>query len=223
MAKVGLVILFSIILTSTRGDFVLVPTGSLIELAGLALREILVGVMIGFVFTLLFMAVHGGGSIIGYQVGFHMAQVVDPTTQDQQSVMAQIWFVVAMLIFLSIDGHHLVIRAFNDSYTVMPPGHVVIASGVGDLIVRYTTYVFVVALKIAAPVMVTLFLTDVALGTVAKMMPTMNVFIVGFPLKIGVGLVVVAMSLPIFAYVLRQATIYLDKRLGFLLAVMGEA
>lgn len=223
LAKIGLVILFSIMMTAVLPDVSLAPASSLWELAGLALREILIGVTIGFVFTLLFMAVYGAGSLVGYQVGFAMAMVLDPTTQTQQSVMSQLWFAVAMLIFLAINGHHLMISAFADSYTVMPPGQIVMDTSAGELLMKYSAYVFVLALKLAAPLMVTLFLTDVALGVVAKMMPTMNVFIVGFPLKIGVGILVMAMSLPIFAYVLEQAAHYFDRQLGIFLVTMGKA
>jgi len=222
-AKIGLVILFGILLTSALGDVSAAPADSFASLVALAFKEMLVGVTIGFVFALLFMAVRGAGSLVGYQVGFAIALVLDPNTQSQQSVMSQVWFVVAMLIFLAINGHHLIIKAFADSYAVMPPGQVAVAGSTGELIIKYTAYVFVLGLKLAAPVMVTLFLTDVALGVVAKMMPTMNVFIVGFPLKIGVGLLVMAMSMPIFAYILRQATAYLDRELGFLLVTMGKA
>ena len=127
-----------------------------------------------------------------------------------------------MLIFLAINGHHLVIRAFNDSYRVIEPGQMQVVGTTADLIIRYSAYAFVLAVKIAAPVLVTLVLMDVALGTVAKVMPNMNIFIVGFPLKIGMGILVVAMSLPIFAYVLEKSTGYLDRAVGELLLSMGK-
>ncbi|UCC43414.1 MAG: flagellar biosynthetic protein FliR [Candidatus Zixiibacteriota bacterium] len=223
MAKAGLVLLFSIILVSVLPDPNLAEVRSLPELLGIAFREVFIGAIIGFTFALLFYAVHGAGSLVGYQIGFAMALVLDPTSKTQQSVMSQLWYVVATLIFLTINGHHMIISAFADSYTVMPPGHVVVAGSAGELVIKYSFYVFTLALKLVAPVTVTLFLTDVALGIVAKMMPTMNVFIVGFPLKIGTGLVILAFSLPIFSYVLQRATGYLDGQLGSFLGVMGKA
>jgi len=223
MARIGLVILFAIIMTGALDGVQLKPSESLLELTGIAFREVLVGALIGFVFAILFQAVFGAGALVGYQVGFAMAMVLDPTTQTQQSVMSQLWFVVAMLVFLTINGHHLIITAFADSYTVMPPGLATIAGPAGELVIKYTAYVFVLALKLAAPVMVTLFLTDVALGVVAKMMPTMNVFIVGFPLKIGVGLAVLAISLPVFAYALERGAEYLNHQLQSMMILMGKA
>jgi len=158
-----------------------------------------------------------------YQLGFALVSMPDVEEGGQVAVVGNFWFLVAMLIFLSIDGHHLVLTAFADSYEIIPPGAVALASSVGELIIKYTAYVFVIALKMAAPVMVALFLTDIALGTIAKTMPTMNVFFVGFPIKIGVGLMVIAMSLPIFSYVLRHAMTYLDGELRLIFTAMGRA
>lgn len=193
------------------------------HLAALGAKEILLGAIIGLLFRLIFMGVKTAGSIIGYQIGFALVSMPDVEQGGQVSIMGQLWFLVATLIFLSINGHHLVISAFAESYEVIPPGMVGLASSVGELMIKYTAYVFVIALKIASPVMIALFLTDVALGTIAKTMPTMNVFFVGFPIKIGVGLMVIAMSLPIFAYVLEKATMYLDHELRLVFAAMGRA
>ena len=104
---------------------------------------------------------------------------------------------------------------------MIEPGQMQVTGNTADLIIRYSAYVLVLAVKIAAPVLVTLVLMDVALGTVSKVMPTMNIFIVGFPLKIGMGILVVAMSLPIFAYVLEKSTGYFDQAVGEVIASMG--
>ena len=162
------------------------------------------------------------GAITGFQIGLIIAQAFDPNAGGQVPIIGRLWLLLASLIFMAINGHHLVIHAFNDSYHVIPPGQVLINGGTPELMMKYTAYTFVMAVKIAAPVLVTLVLADVALGTVAKMMPTMNIFIVGFPLKVGLGLLVVAMSLPVFSYVLEKSTSYLNRAMGELLASMGR-
>jgi len=162
------------------------------------------------------------GSIAGFQVGLAISQAFDPNAGGQVSIIGRFWLTLATLIFLSINGHHLIIAAFNDSYQLIQPGQMVVDGSTVDLVIRYSAYVFVLAIKIVAPVLVTLVLMDVALGTIAKMMPTMNIFIVGFPMKIGMGLVVVAMSLPIFTYVLEKSTSYFDRTVDELLATMGK-
>lgn len=221
--KVGLVILLSLITMMTIPTPDLPATDSLIVLAGLAFLELMVGAIIGFMFLLIMLAVQGAGSMIGYQIGFALANVLDPSSNTQQSIIGTFWVMLALLIFLTLNGHHLIIQAFRDSYAVMPPGQIVMAGGVGEEIIRHSAYVFVIALKIAAPVMVTLFLVDVTLGTVAKMMPQMNVFFIGFPIKVAAGIAVIALSLPIFGYVIEKSLNHLNSELGRLLIAMGKA
>jgi flagellar biosynthetic protein FliR len=172
---------------------------------------------------ILLLAAQGAGSVVGYQVGFAIANVLDPNTQTQTSIIGSFWFLLGSLIFLSLNGHHMIIQAFHDSYVLVPPGQVVLTDTAANTIIVHTAYLFVVALKIAAPVMVTLFLVDVSLGTIAKMMPNMNVFFVGFPVKVGVGLAVIALSLPAFSYVIETSLHHVNTQLGFLLAAMGRA
>ncbi len=223
LIKVGAVILLSVVLTPTLDYSQLPQMESMWQLVGLAAKEILVGIIIGLLYRLIFMGAKTAGAILGYQIGFAIVSMPDIEEGGQISIMGKLWDLLAILIFLSINGHHLVLAAFADSYECIAPGMVGLASSVGEMIITYTAYVFVIALKMVAPVMITLFLTDVALGTIAKTMPTMNVFFVGFPIKIGVGLMVVAMSLPIFSYVLERAMSYLDNELHLVFLAMGRA
>lgn len=220
--KVGLVMMLAVVTMPALSGLSVEPVSSLIELGAMVLRELMVGLLIGFAFRLLFQAAELAGSMAGYQVGLAISSAFDPNAGEQVGAFGRFWILVATLIFLAINGHHLVIRAFNDSYHVISPGQMQVAGTTADLMIRYSAYVFVLAVKIAAPVLVTLILMDVALGTVAKVMPTMNIFIVGFPLKIGMGILVVAMSLPIFSYVLEKSTGYFERAVGELLASMGK-
>ncbi len=222
LVKVGVLICLGVALVPTISTSALAPTGSIWQLSGLAAKEILIGVLIGLVFQLLFMGAKTAGSVIGYQMGFALVSMPDVEEGGQITILGSFWYVVALLIFLTIDGHHLVLTAFADSYEAIPPGAAALPASVAELVIGYTAYVFVIALKMAAPVMITLFLTDVALGTIAKTMPTMNVFFVGFPVKIGVGLMVMALSLPVFSFVLRRGMLYLDGELRLMLAAMGK-
>lgn len=220
--KVGLVILLAIVTMPTVAHLPIEPATSLADLAAMVLRELMVGLLIGFTFRLLFQAAELAGSLAGYQVGLAISSAFDPNVGDEVGDIGRYWVLLATLIFLTINGHHLVIRAFNDSYRVIPPGQMQVVGTTAELLMRDTAYVLELAIKIAAPVIVTLVLMDVALGTISKVMPTMNIFIVGFPLKIGFGLLVVAMSLPIFSYVLEKSTGYFDNAVRELLASMGK-
>lgn len=223
LIKVGLVILLSGVIASVIAQPQLPPVTSAWALAGLAVKEILVGLIIGLVYRLLFMGVETGGALVGYQMGFAMVEVPDVNGLGQIPVLGKFWFLIAVLVFFAINGHHLILTAFADSYEVIPAGMVNASGEVGELLIKYTAYVFVIAIKVAAPVMITLFLVDVALGVVSKTMPTMNVFFVGMPIKIGAGLAVMALSLPFFAYVLEKMTAYLDGELRVIYMAFGKA
>lgn len=223
MLKAGLMIVLALILVSTIDAGQVVAASSLWQLAGLGFKEILVGFIMGLFYQLIFYAAQTGGSIVGYQVGLAMANEFDPNTSSQVSLFGRFWALVATMLFFALNGHHMMISAFVDSYLVIPAGAVEFHSGVGELMIKYTAYVFVIALKLVAPIMVTLFLTDIALGTIAKTMPTMNVFFVGFPVKIAAGLAVVALSLPIAAFVLEKSLHFLDQELRSMLIAMGSA
>ncbi|MCK4301324.1 MAG: flagellar biosynthetic protein FliR [candidate division Zixibacteria bacterium] len=223
LVRIGLLILLSLILLSSLSLPPLPQAESSWQLAGMALKELLVGLVIGLLFRLLFMGVLTAGTMIGYQLGLAMVTVFDASLSSQVSLIGRFWYMMAVVIFLSINGHHMIISALADSYAVVPIGGLNCSAAAGDMIIKYTAYLFVIALKIASPIMICLFLTDVALGTIAKMVPTMNVFFIGFPIKIAVGFVVLGMSLPIFAYILERTSSYLDHELKLLLLVMGEA
>ncbi|HVP07727.1 MAG TPA: flagellar biosynthetic protein FliR [Candidatus Acidoferrum sp.] len=223
VAKVGMIIILSIILVATLQGTAMPAVMSLAALVVVAAKELLVGLSIGFVFSLLLMGVQAAGGVVSYQIGFSMAEVVDPSTGVHVATLGQFWMLLATLIFLALNGHHLVISAFSDSYQVIPVGTVALTGSVAELAIQYSAYVFVIALKIAAPVIVTLLLTDVALGALSRLMPTMNVFIVGFGLKVGLGIAVMAISLPVFAFVIEKTTTYLNQEMGHLLVALGRA
>lgn len=221
--KLGLIILLASILTATISQPMLPLQQSVWGLAGLAAKEILVGIIIGLFFAFIFMAVQLGGALVGYQLGLAVANVFDPSTQTQIPIIGSFWTMVTLLMFIAFNGHHLIIGALVDSYRVIPVGNIDLYGSAGELLIKYSGYVFIIALKIAAPVMVCVFLVDISLGLVAKTMPTMNVFFVGFPIKISVGLVVLALSMPMVSYVLEKMMTFLDSELRVMFLAMGKA
>lgn len=223
MIRVGLVVMLSLVLVPSVSLYSIEVANSFWQLGGLVFQELMIGFLIGLLYRLLFMGVLTAGGIVGYQLGFAMVTVFDQNLASQISIISRMWYTLAILVFLAINGHHLIISAFADSYALIPPGAFSISAEFGELIIKLTAFVFIIALKIAAPIMISLFLTDIALGTIAKTMPTMNVFFIGFPLKITIGLSVMAMSLPVFGFVLEKTTGYFDQQLRILLTGMGGA
>ncbi len=179
------------------------PSGGFVSsnLLGIILvlfKEVSFGVLIGFASLLIFVGIQLAGQLIGFQMGFAIVNVIDPGSQIQISIIAEFKYLVAMMIYLSINGHYFLISAIAQSFQLIPPGKVNFTNETGVLMTRMVVDIFNIGLKIGAPAIIALFLTSVSLGIIARTVPQMNVFIVGFPLKIGVGLMILAAALPYF-------------------------
>lgn len=224
LLKVGIVLVFSlVVMPVVPSQDGLAGIESVWQLVGLVLNEILIGFIIGLFFRLIFMGVLMAGTFVGYQMGFMFAQQFDRDSGSQVSIIGRFWYVLAMLFFLSISGHHLILNGVVESFQVIPLGNIGVGSSAGEMIIKYSAYIFIIAFKIAAPIMITLFLTDIALGTIAKTMPTMNVFFVGMPIKIAAGLAVMAVAMPLFVFVLEKTLTYFNSELSNLLLAVGKA
>jgi flagellar biosynthetic protein FliR len=216
--KIGFIGILSLILVPIVPATGLSVEGSLTSIFGLVAKELLAGLLIGFSSMVLFMGVQLAGQIMGFQVGFAIVEVFDPSSAQGMSIIGQFQFILALLIFLAIDGHHLLINAVVQSFSIVPLGQITFSPASAEIIIRICVDIFAVAVKIGAPVIVTLFLTDVALGIIARTVPQMNVFIVGFPLKIGAGLLILGASMPFFNYVLTKMIQGMDRDLLRLIA-----
>lgn len=194
-----------------------VSPSDLWALLGIGVTEFLLGAMIGFAFYLLFAAVQFAGGIIGFQIGFAIVNVIDPTSSENISIIGQFQYLLALLLFLAMNGHHLILSGLLDSFILVPLGEVTFRFSGAAALARLSAGVFILAVKIASPVMLALLLTDTALGIIARTVPQMNVFIVGFPLKIAIGLFVVGLSLPVFAYVFQGSLTGLQDSLSSLI------
>ena len=161
-------------------------------------REVLLGIAIGYTARLTFIGIQLAGQLIGTDMGFGMMRILDPTTKSNVTIIAQYNTVVATLIFLLIDGHHYIIMGLAKSFSSIPlAGWEPSAPLIGHINSVFAS-IFSTGLKLAIPITGALFLTKFGMAIIARTMPQMNVFIVGFPLQISVGLMGLAISLPIF-------------------------
>jgi flagellar biosynthetic protein FliR len=177
---------------------------SLLLLLLSVLREVAIGVAVGLLAQLVFVAVQLAGELLGIQMGFSMMNLVDPNTGTSVPVISEIYGLFAALLFFVLDAHHLFVRGIFASFELAPLGSAVIHPAVAASLAAAVGKVFVMAVELAGPVLAALFLADVALGLVARTIPQMNVFTVGFPLKIALGLVALGMTLPLLAAVLER-------------------
>lgn len=174
------------------------------ELMLYTIKELLIGLMLGFISHLFLTSFYLAGQIIDMQIGFGMVNVLDPQHNIQVPVMGNFYYIIAILVFLTIDGHHLLIEALVNSYDYVPVGQFKFVGGFIDQLVRVVSQTFIIGLKISGPVLAAIFLSDVLLGILAKTMPQMNVFVVGMPLKILIGIVTITITLPLFIATLQH-------------------
>jgi flagellar biosynthetic protein FliR len=161
-------------------------------------RSLVIGAMIGFTINLLFTAVRFAGSVAGMQIGFSIVNAFDPMTNSQVSIIAQLYYILTIMLFFTTGAHQLLVGAMFQSCVVLPPfGTIDMAGGAWYLLKEFGT-VFSTGVRIAAPVIVVLLLVSASMGVIVKTVPQLNVLVVGFPVKIGVGLITFGMSLVFF-------------------------
>lgn len=157
------------------------------NIAVMFLGEAALGMTLGMLVRILFSAVQTGGHIIGFQMGFAMVNVVDPLTGVSEAVTAHFLYMCTMLTFLALNGHLFLLQAMSQSFEYVPPGQFMINAVVAKQVFTFSEQLFILAIKIAAPVMVAVFLVDLSLALISKAAPQMHVLVVGFPVKIAVG------------------------------------
>lgn len=173
--------------------------------------EVLVGLVLGFTAKMLFESVSFGANLVGNFMGFAAASTYDPHQESQTQVVAQIQLTIAMLIFLSLDGHHLMLRASLDSYHLVGLGKATFGAVASQRLIELSSQVIHFGLQLAAPVAISMFAVNVAFGVIAKAMPQLNILVLSFAVTSLVGLSVMFMCVPEF-----------QGAVGAVLGKMGE-
>ncbi|HML86998.1 MAG TPA: flagellar biosynthetic protein FliR [Methylomusa anaerophila] len=188
----------------------------------LVISEFLVGLIIAFAASMAFNAIQMAGSIIDTQIGFGIVNVLDPQFGQQTPLIGNFKYILALVIFLTTNSHHLLLSALFSSFQLIPVTKAVYHPSISDIIVNMVVGIFVIALKISLPVLVSLLLTDVALGILSRTMPQMNIFIVGMPGKIIVGIFVLSLALPFYIMFLEVVFNDMFRNIYHLMASMGR-
>jgi flagellar biosynthetic protein FliR len=188
----------------------------------LVVKELFVGLTIGFASSFLFAAVQFAGKIIDSNIGLTMVEIVDPFTSSMVSITGQFKIIIFSMLFLVINGHYFMLIAIQKSFVYIPLcGAHMPTGGVMNQLVTMGADIFVLAIKLSAPIFAVLFLMEISLGIVARTVPQINIFFVGLPLKIGVGLATLAIVLPSLGFMFRVMTDGLVKDIWKLLYLMA--
>jgi len=211
-AKVAFAIWLSIILWFVTPVFPGFPT-SILSFVLTLVAEVALGFLIGFICNIIFIAIQSAGEIIDLQMGLSVASALDPVFGAVISIIGRLTFYVALLVFILLDGHHLILSAFHQSFSVLPAGKVAnfVSPDLATQLMGLGTMLWTTAIKLAAPAILLIFLSDFTFGIVSRVAPQVNVFMLGFQVKPLLGLFGILMTLP-----------FLIRYIGTLVGVIGQ-
>ncbi len=171
---------------------------SLLAYSMLIITELIIGWLIGFVGFVLFSAINLSGQLIDMQIGFAMVNVLDPTIGQTVPLVGSFLYNLCILIFLSTNGHYIILSALVESFSLIPPMTAHFDGKIVMFVINMVGNIFSTGIKLALPVLFAVLLTNVGLGVLARTMPQMNIFVVGIPAQIIVGIFVIGIMLPFY-------------------------
>jgi flagellar biosynthetic protein FliR len=214
--KIGLAFFCSYIIVPLLGN-VQVEYMNLLSFAVIVAKEFLVGIIIGYVSFLVFSALYVAGQFIDIQIGFGMVNVLDPTMNTQIPLTGNFIYILTTLLLMAMDGHHILLSALFKSYSILPINGFLFTEAMVDNMTTIFSDVFLIGFKISIPVLAAILLAEVALGILSRTVPQMNVFVVGMPLKIGLGLITLYLMLPVFIQIM---TVTFDRMYGYIYLII---
>jgi flagellar biosynthetic protein FliR len=196
---------------------------NVLQFGWLVIKEVMIGLSIGYMTLSLFAGVGFAGNIVDMQMGFSMLSLPNPINPGSMlTASGMMQTLILSIVFLALNGHYFLFLAIEKSFHIVPPGQVVFpAETVATMAVETLIRIYEVAIRIAAPVLIVLLVTSITLGIVAKTMPQMNIFFVGMPLKIGVGFITLIFALPVVVKIFESVLHQLYEDIWILLTQMA--
>ncbi|WP_411679145.1 fused FliR family export protein/FlhB family type III secretion system protein [Clostridium thailandense] len=168
-------------------------------------NEAVAGLTLGFITNLCFISVRVAGNLIDFNVGFSMMTMFDPTSGSNTTLMEHLLYWFSVVVFFTVDGHHMLIRTLIDSFKVIKVGQFFLGQSSINIIIKAFIEYFAIGLKIAIPIVLIIFITDLTMGLIARTVPQLNIMILGMPIKILVGLGAFCFALPIFLRIIENS------------------
>ncbi len=199
--RIGLIAFLSLLLFIATGTPIDAPP---IELALMGLREVLIGVFLGFLLQLVLLAVRVAGELVGQEMGFMVARQVDPTNGVSSTLITNLYENLFLLVLLALDGHHWLLRSLERSFAFAPIGHIQLGQRMASTALAMFAEMFRAGLVFAAPVMIFLLLVSLVIGLLSRAVPGLNVMEVGFTLRVLVALVAMFLFAPFLEPAMRN-------------------
>ncbi len=200
--KIGLVLILGAFMAPVIGVPQSIEPGMFISVV---LREVLIGFALAMAVRLLQAGAELGGYLTGFQMGLSYAALVDPQSGVRNNVLAALYGTVAVMVFLLTDAHHEVLRALATSYEALPIGAGLVDVELPDLVARMFGLMFTLGVRLAAPVVITLLLVEVALGVMARVAPTLNLMVTAAPIRLLIGWMALALTIRVLPDILSRA------------------
>jgi flagellar biosynthetic protein FliR len=180
------------------------PSQAFLDWAWLIALETSIGAAMGLAASLLFEIIGFAGSLVDYQVGFGFINVVDPLFGLNVSILSFLYNFLAMVVFLQLNGHHVLIEVFTRSYDLIGLASFSFQTSAIEQMVRQTSSIFELGFRLAAPMTCVMLLLDFSFGMLGKTVPQFQILVIGFPLKVGIGLLALGLSLgPMVSFMMR--------------------
>ncbi len=202
--KALLVLILAMATTATFKEPVRLPETLFGVTAGIA-GEMLFGLAMGMVTGFIFVAAQWAGEMIGQQMGFNLSQVFDPQYGSQGSLIGDMYYMITLVVFLTLRGHHAMLKGVAASFEALPLMSVGLNSALLDTLVGLFQGAAILAIQLAAPMLVTMLVVDLVLGLIGRTVPQMNVMQAGLSVRAAFGMAVVIVGLVLTTDVLRDA------------------
>ena len=193
IVKILLCLFLSVVISLNTG--INIQPENMYMLVSYGVLEILTGLFLGYITSICFNAIKIGGQLIDIQMGLSMANIYDATTKTQTTLIGNLVYWIGVLVFFSMNGHHILIEGLQYSFKIIEIGTPIIENNLDYLIKIFVEY-FTIGFKISIPVSLALLISEIVMGLVSRSVPQFNVMILGMPMKILVGTLFLLVSLP---------------------------
>ncbi|OQA14256.1 MAG: Flagellar biosynthetic protein FliR [Firmicutes bacterium ADurb.Bin356] len=219
--KISLSLALAYIVLAATPGLRIFSYNSILEYALLCVKELLFGLVLGYVTTLFFAIAQVAGHVIDMQMGFGMVNVFDVQSNISVPVTGNFLYAIMMLVFFAVNGHQQLIYIVLKTFTNIPPGRVVLNAGLGITALEVFALSFAMALNIAMPIVASGLLGEAIMGVIVRTTPQMNVFVVGIPLKVLLGLAALLLILPIYVAFTGEVFTRMFSSLDYMLKGLG--
>lgn len=198
VAKIGLSLLLTAILISVYPPPQEDVDMNILEFFMVCIKQLITGLIVGIITTCFFAAAATAGHIIDAQVGFSAASMFDPQLGSNVSISGSLLNYTLLICFFLSDGHHMLIRLLSESFRLIPVYSVVIKPQAAMAFVEIFIKTFIISIEMAMPVIAASLISEVGMGILMRLVPQLNFFVIGFPLKIAIGLIILFAMIPVF-------------------------